>query len=84
MLMDCNEFSFDALFDNSAFKTYESEELLSAFEELNIILESHIANAELRSYIESAAWGCTAEAQRASFEQGFCFAVKSIKFLMRI
>lgn len=84
MLMGCNEFSFDALFDNSAFKIYESKELLSAFEELNIVLESHIGDAVLRSHIESATLGCTSEAQRASFEQGFCFAVKSIKFLMRI
>lgn len=84
MLMDCNEISFEALFDNGEFKIYESGELLSAFEELNIVLESHIGDPELRSYIESVALDCTTEAQRASFEQGFCFAVKSIKFLMRI
>lgn len=84
MLMDCNEISFKALFDNGEFKIYESGELLSAFKELNIVLESHIGDPELRSCIESAALDCTTEAQRASFEQGFCFAVKSIKFLMRI
>lgn len=82
--MDCNEFSFDALFDNGEFKIYESKELLTAFSELNIVLESHIGDPELRSYIESVALDCTTEAQKASFEQGFCFAVKSIKFLMRI
>lgn len=84
MLMDCNEISFEALFDNGEFKIYESGELLSAFKELNIVLESHIGDPELRSYIESVALDCTTEAQRASFEQGFCFAVKSIKFLMKI
>lgn len=84
MLMDCNEFSFDALFDNSAFKTYESEEFLTAFEDLNRALESYISDMVVRSNIESAALGCTAEAQKASFEQGFCFAVKLIKSLMRI
>jgi len=47
MLMDCNEFSFDALFDNGEFKIYESKELLTAFSELNIVLESHISVTRL-------------------------------------
>lgn len=84
MLMDCNEFSFDALFDNSEFKAYESAEMLTAFNELNIVLESHIADEGLRSYIELSVCGCTAEAQRASFEQGFRFAVKLMKSLLGI
>ena len=82
--MDCNEFSFDALFENSAFKIYESEKLFAAFEELDTVLESFVGDAVIRSYIESAALGCTMEAQRASFEQGFCFAVKLLKGIMRI
>lgn len=82
--MDCNEFSFDALFDNSNFKVYESKELLSAYDELNRVLVSNTNNAVTLSNIESAVLGCISEAQRASFIQGFCFAVKSIKFLMKI
>ncbi len=82
--MDTNEFSFDALFDNSKFKIYESAELLSAFKELNIVLESHIGDESIRSHIGMAALYCTTEAQKASFEQGFCFAVKLIKSLMSI
>ena len=84
MLMDANEFSFDALFANEEFQFYESRELISAFDELNNVLESFIADETIRSYIWLAASDCTLEAQRASFEQGFCFAVKSIKFLMKI
>ncbi len=82
--MDCNEFSFDALFNNGEFKIYESRELLEAFKELNIALESHIGDESIRSHIGMTAMGCASEAQRASFEQGFCFAVKLIKSLMRI
>ena len=72
--MDCNEFSFDALFDNGEFKIYE----------LNIVLESHIGDESIRSHIGMTAMGCASEAQKASFEQGFCFAVKLIKSLMSI
>lgn len=91
--MDANEFSFDALFENEEFQFYESKELISAFDskelisafdELNNVLESFIADETIRSYIWLAASDCTLEAQRASFMQGFCFAVKSIKFLMKI
>ncbi|MDE6746014.1 MAG: hypothetical protein K2J72_05170 [Oscillospiraceae bacterium] len=82
--MDCNEFSFDALFESNEFKVYESKELLSAYDELNRVLISNTDDAVTLSNIESAALGCISEAQRASFMQGFCFAVKSIKFLMKI
>lgn len=84
MLMDCNEFSFDALFENSKFKVYESKELLSAYDELNSILKSNTDDAVTFSNIESAALGCISEAQRASFKQGFCFAVKLLKAVFKI
>ncbi|MDE6763954.1 MAG: hypothetical protein K2N26_01885 [Oscillospiraceae bacterium] len=82
--MDCNEFSFEALFKNDEFQIYESNELVSAFKELNRVLESYIKDSEVRLLIERAALDCSSIAQESSFKQGFCFAVKSIKFLMKI
>lgn len=82
--MDCNEISFEALFKNGEFKIYESEELLAAFKKLNDILESCVTDNMIRSKIESAALTCSLEAQHGSFKQGFCFAVKLIKSVMKI
>ena len=84
MLMDANEFSFEALFENGEFKIYESEELLAAFKKLNHVLETYITDVIIRSEVESAALTCSLEAQHGSFKQGFCFAVKQIKFMLKI
>ena len=81
--MDRNEFSFDALFESNEFKVYESKELLSAYDELNRVLISNTNDAVTLSNIESAALGCISEAQRASFMQGFCFAVKLLKAVFK-
>ena len=84
MLMDANEFSFDALFESNEFKVYESKELLSAYDELNRVIISYSDDTVRRSNVESAALGCISEAQRASFKQGFCFAVKLLKAVFKI
>ena len=84
MFMDCNEISFEALFENGEFKIYESEELLAAFKKLNHVLETYITDVIIRSEVESAALTCSLEAQHGSFKQGFCFAVKLLKSIMKI
>lgn len=84
ILMDENEFSFEALLKNGEFKIYESEKLLAAFKNLNDVLESYITDTVIRSKIESAALNCSLEAQHGSFKQGFYFAIKSIKFMLKI
>ncbi len=81
--MDCNKFSFDALFKSSDFKIYESKKLLSAFRNLNEVLELYVKDFDTRQKIESAALDCTTYAQHSSFKQGFCFAVKSIIFILK-
>ena len=83
MLMDRNEFSFDALFESNEFKVYESKELLSAYDELNRVIILYSDDTVIRSNVESAALGCISEA-RASFKQGFCFAVKLLKAVFKI
>ncbi|MCM1024542.1 MAG: hypothetical protein NC395_10855 [Prevotella sp.] len=82
--MDCNKFSFDALFSTEQFIVYESEALLSAYKELNDVIEQYIADDIIRSKVESAALSCSMEARCCSFEQGFCFAVKLLKKINEI
>ena len=82
--MDANEFSFEALFTNSEFRIYESKEQLAAFKNLNDILEGYVADTAIRSKIEAAVIDGNREAQRDSFKQGFCFALKLFKFMLKI
>ncbi|MBD5141518.1 MAG: hypothetical protein HDT25_08915 [Ruminococcus sp.] len=81
--MDCNKFSFDALFKNGDFKIHESKKLLSAFRNLNDVLELYVKDCDIRQKIENAALDCTTYAQHGSFKQGFCFAVKTIIFILK-
>lgn len=81
--MNCNKFSFDALFGSSDYKIHESKELLSAFRKLNDVLELYVNESDIRQKIENAALDCTISAQRGSFKQGFKFAVKSIIFILK-
>lgn len=82
--MDPNEFSFGALFNCADFRFSESLAFKEDFAELNSILESEMCNSNLRGRLDNAANRCIFEARAAAFKQGFCFAVKSIKFLLKI
>lgn len=81
--MDNNEFSFDALFHNDDFIRYESKETTRVFCEFDEFAETHCKDIfadELHELISD--YGSTVFSD--GFKQGFCFAVKSIKFLMKI
>lgn len=82
--MDPNEFSFDALLSCSEFMSVESARTCDDFNELENFLKENIKDDETSLKIKNLAenYGCSA--YKDAFEQGFCFAVKSIKFLMRI
>ncbi|MDE6764062.1 MAG: hypothetical protein K2J73_10350 [Oscillospiraceae bacterium] len=82
--MDPNEFSFGALFNCADFRFSESLAFKEAFAELNNILETELCKSDLRSRLDNAANRCIFEARSDAFKQGFCFAVKSIKFLLKI
>ena len=82
--MDNNEFSFDALFDNDDFNRYESKETKRFFDALCEFMENNIKE----NILEDAFHDHISEYRNSifddGFKQGFCFAVKSIKFLMKI
>lgn len=84
MLMDCNEFSFDALLSCSEFISVESAKTGYSFNELDNFLKENIKDGDISSEIKKLAEDYTCSAYNDAFKQGFCFAVKSIKFLMKI
>ncbi len=84
MLMDANEFSFNALFECPEFEFYENKEFKKSYAELCRILECDMKESELRRKLEQVTSKCVHEAHMDAFKQGFCFAVKSIKFMLKI
>ncbi|MDE5741911.1 MAG: hypothetical protein K2H90_05625 [Oscillospiraceae bacterium] len=82
--MDPNEFSFDALFSCSEFMYVESARTSDNFNELENFLKENVKDDKISHEIKNLTenYGCAA--YKDAFEQGFCFAVKSIKFLLKI
>lgn len=84
MLMDPNEISFDALFSCSEFMHVESARTSEEFNSLEKFLRENVKDEKVSFEIKNLAenYGCAA--YKDAFEQGFCFAVKSIKFMLKI
>lgn len=82
--MDANEFSFEALFNSNDFHFDDCLAFKEEYAELNDILEVEIGGSELCGRLENAVESCIYEARAEAFKQGFCFAVKSIKFMLKI
>ena len=81
--MDANEFSFEALFNCCDFDFDESKKFKKAYAELNRILETDLKESDLRHRLDRIMLECIHEAHTNSFKQGFSFAVKSIKFILK-
>lgn len=82
--MDNNDFSFDELLKNCSFVPYESKATILSYDELHKFLKENIADNDVTEEIESLASDHGCKNFDDGFKQGFCFAVKSIKFLMKI
>lgn len=82
--MDNNEFSFDELLNCSDFSRYESMATICAMEDF---LQTVKENADGEKAFEKVKQDgndlayCTFN---DGFKQGFCFAVKSLKFMLKI
>lgn len=81
--MDNNEFSLDNLLDCGEFIHYESLETRNAMNCLFDIIKEKTADEETADYVISAANGYGCLVFNDAFKQGFCFAVKSVKFLLK-
>ena len=82
--MDTNEFSFEALLECPEFDFYENKEFKKSYAELCRILECDMKESELRKKLEHITSKCIHEAHLDAFKQGFSFAIKSIKFMLKI
>lgn len=82
--MEPNEFSLDALLSCSDFKPEESMKTSDKFDEFEEFAEENVKDEKILFNIKTLAenYGCSS--YNDGFKQGFCFAVKSIKFLLKI
>ena len=83
--MDENEFSFEALFNKcSEFKRYTSPEYKNAYDRFYKFLNDNLNDSRLVDKFENETSLYCTFAEESGFMQGFCFAVKIIKFLNNI
>lgn len=82
--MDENEFSFDALLSCSEFLSVESARTSYAFNEFQSFLKKNVKDSDISSEIEKIVEDYACSAYNDAFKQGFCFAIKSIKFMLKI
>lgn len=82
--MDNNQFSFDALLDSDDFCRYESIETRCAMNSLFELVEKNVSDPKAVDVIRSAGRDYRSYLFSDAFKQGFCFAVKTIKFLLKV
>lgn len=82
--MDNNEFSLDALLDCDVFVRSESVETRCALNRLSDLIEKNIGDEKTVDMIQGAESDYACYVYRDAFKQGFCFAVKSLKFMLKI
>lgn len=82
--MDINEFSFDALLDSDCFIHYESVETRCAMNNLFKLIENNVSDEKAVDMIHGACSDYGSYKFNDAFKQGFCFAVKSLKFMLKI
>lgn len=82
--MDNNEFSFDALFKCGGFHFYESAKTSYAYNELERFIDKNIKDGDVADELKSNVECYRCSSLDDGFKQGFCFAVKSLKFMLKI
>ncbi|MDE6747002.1 MAG: hypothetical protein K2J72_10265 [Oscillospiraceae bacterium] len=82
--MDNNQFSLDALLDSDDFCRYESIETRCAMDRLFELVEKNVSDAKTVDVIRVAGRDYRSHLFNDAFKQGFCFAVKTIKFMLKI
>lgn len=82
--MDANEFSFNALLSCSEFLPVESASTAYSSDELEKFLKENVTDDDILTEIKKLTEDYVCSSYNDAFKQGFCFAVKSIKFLLKI
>lgn len=79
-----NEFSFDALLNNDEFARYKSPEAMYAMEDFLKAVTECVGDEKSVEKIKKESNDLSYCAFNDGFKQGFCFAVKSLKFMLKI
>lgn len=82
--MDNNEINLDALLNSDAFVRYESIETRCAMNNFFELIEKNISDEKTADIIQGAESDYAFYLFNDAFKQGFCFAVKSLKFMLKI
>lgn len=82
--MDNNEFSFDALFKCGEFRRCEGTKTSYAYNELEQFIGKSIKDDDISDELKSDIENYRCLSFDDGFKQGFCFAVKSLKFMLKI
>ena len=81
--MDNNEFSLEELLNCSDFSRYESISTRNAAEDFLNTVKAHTEDEKSAEKIKRVCDDLVYCTFHDAFKQGFCFAVKSIKFLLK-
>ncbi|MBD5147012.1 MAG: hypothetical protein HDT21_14080 [Ruminococcus sp.] len=81
--MDNNEFDLDALLDCDAFVRYESVEAKCAMDDFLKTVKENTDGEKTVEKIKRDLNDLVYYTFNDAFKQGFCFAVKSVKFLLK-
>ncbi|MCM1024703.1 MAG: hypothetical protein NC395_11705 [Prevotella sp.] len=82
--MDFNEFNLDALIDCNDFVRYESNMTRDAKEDFIKTVKAHTESETASERINRECEDLIYCVSHDAFKQGFCFAMKSVKFLLKI
>ncbi len=82
--MDNNEFSLDALLGSDCFIRYESVETRCALNNLFNLIEKNVGDEKAAEMTRGACDDYGSFIYNDAFRQGYCFAVKSLKFMLGI
>lgn len=82
--MDNNEFSFDALLNCDEFSRYKSPEAIYAINDFLNAVKECAGDENAVEKIKRESTNLMYYTFNDAFKQGFCFAVKSLKFMLGI
>ena len=81
--MDNNEFDLDALLNCDEFSRRKSPEAIYAMDDFLKVVKENVGDENAAEKIKRESNNLMYHTFNDAFKQGFCFAVKSVKFLMK-
>lgn len=82
--MDNNEFNLDELLNCDEFSRRKSPEAIYAMDDFLKVVKENVGDENTAEKIKRESNNLMYYTFNDAFKQGFCFAVKSVKFLLKI